>query len=84
MTGKIPDSCKRLKGTTYVTLGNAFEMGVFFSLCLADETGVFFKLQLVTFLIFVETLARVEQNQNSRFHFFLNGRLMVVTKYHHF
>jgi len=59
-------------------------MGVFFSLQLADETGVFFRLQLVKFLIFAETLAMVEQNQNSRFHFFLNGRLMVVTNYHHF
>jgi hypothetical protein len=69
---------------TFVTLGNAYEMGVFFCLHLADETGVFFKLQLVTFLIFVETFAVMEQNQNSKFHFFLSGRLMVVAKYHHF
>jgi hypothetical protein len=69
---------------TFVTYSNADEMDVFFSLQLADERGVFFRFKLVKFLIFVDTLAMVEQNQNSRFHFSLNGRLMVVTNYHHF
>lgn len=55
---------------------------MFFSLQLADGTDVFFRVQLVKFFIFVETFAMVEQNRNSRFHFSLNGRLMVITNYH--